>query len=230
MKKILTLIVLISTGAFSFGQDMKLFRFGLKIAPGIYWDNPDNSKEYESSGARAKFSYGLISEIQLSKIIGIATGLEFNYTSFGINYKNPTYYLGDPNLVKKRIYSVNYIDIPATVKMKTPEIGAMTYFGQFGFNVSIRLKGKALDSKADAEVPDVNVSSELAAMQLGLNVGGGVEYNLAGSTSLLISLNYHNGFTSVLREESKYLFDGNNVPIKQNATLNFVSLNLGVLF
>lgn len=241
MKKLYTLTVLILACRFSFAQDstekLKSLRFGLKIAPSVYWSHPDNANEFASSGNKMKFSYGLVTDFKLNKVLAVLTGLEINYSSFGINYKNPTYYKTDTFNITKRNYKVTYVDLPLTLKMKTPEIGYITYFGQFGLTFSVRAKGKAIDSgttKKDPannlEITDVNVTKELNLFKLGLNVGGGIEYNLAGSTSLLIGINYHNGFTNILKKESAQLLNSTYANLKQNAALNYVSLSLGVLF
>ena len=61
-------------------------------------------------------------------------------------------------------------------------------------------------------------------------MGGGIEYNIAGTTSLLVSVNYHNGFTNTLKKESNHLLGTDLDKVEQNSTLNFVSLSVGILF
>ena len=63
-----------------------------------------------------------------------------------------------------------------------------------------------------------------------INVGAGAEYNLAGSTSLLISVNYLNGLTNVSKSKSDYMFRTDGTAYKQKFTNNAVSLSVGVLF
>lgn len=243
MKKILCLSVFIFVGKFSFSEDaqdkFKNFRLGLKIAPSIYWDSPDDSKSFTSSGVKPKFSYGAIVEYKLNKTYSIATGFEVNYASFGINFMNKTYLISsipDTFLIKSRIYNVTYLDIPLTFKMKTPEIGYMTYFGQFGLDLSFCAKGKSNDSGIlypsinESQETDVQVTDDLNLLKLALNIGGGMEYNLAGGTSLLIGANFHNGFTNILKSESVSLKNSSYKSLTQNTTLSYLSLNLGYLF
>ena len=58
------------------------------------------------------------------------------------------------------------------------------------------------NEKIDTE--DVNL------FKLGLNIGLGVEYNLVGNTSLLVGLNWINGFTNVLKKKSNEIFYNSN--------------------
>jgi len=249
---ILSIILLFSAKTtFAQENEMKNFRFGLKIQPSIAWFKPDDALKFESNGAKMKFGYGLMTEFRLSSIICFSTGVEINSTGGGLTYKNTTWSTYDsipPDTnkfsVDQRTYKANYVEIPITLKMKTPEIGTMTYFGQFGVNASIRWNGKTVDKGKGIDPNDVkrelDGTKELGFLQLGLNVGGGFEMNLAGTTSLTVSINYHNGFTNVLRSESKNLWEKAAVttsapnpvasPVKQNAKSKSLSLTIGVLF
>ena len=113
--------------------------------------------------------------------------------------------------LKERTYNVNYLNIPLFIKMKTNEIGYMTYFGQFGLNTSIRTKARAND-KANVLVgqglssdysKDLHVDKEVQIAKMAGTIGGGFEYNISGSTSLVVSLNYDYGFTSLTKNTSK---------------------------
>ena len=42
--------------------------------------------------------------------------------------------------LKERKYKVNYVTIPIGLKLKTKEIGYLTYFGEFGGNIGIPYK------------------------------------------------------------------------------------------
>jgi enterochelin esterase-like enzyme len=66
-----------------------------------------------------------------------------------------------------------------------------------------------------------------------LNIGGGAEWNLAGSTSLVFGLNWYNGFSNVLKNDSKYVFrtySNGYAATKQNAKASAIALTVGVLF
>lgn len=153
-----------------------------------------------------------------------------------------------PCLLNERKYSITYVTLPLTLKLRTKEIGALTYFGMFGINSSFRVAAKATDevqkpatssssgwgtpetiSKTDIK-KDVNLFSEA------LNMGLGVEWNLSGTTSLVIGANYILGFSNIVKSESKYLNKftaggpGYGAPLKQSLKSNSIGLTIGVLF
>ena len=245
----------------SFAQDennLKNFRFGLRVTPAIDWLRPDEGKAIEKNGVALKFSYGLMMEFRLNKVISFVTGVGGDYDGGKLTFKDSAvYYVNDGNVIKaadttttshkwssykldSREYKVNYVNIPIMLKMKTPQIGAMTYFGLFGGDLGIRTKAKAIDGNTPLHVPsgatfdntDVDITKDMNLLKLNLNVGAGFEYNLAGSTSLVVSVNYKRGFISALKSESEYIVKGKLNPsaFKQTALLDGLALTCGILF
>lgn len=250
----------------SFAQETadSKFRFGLKVAPAFTWMKPDDKKKLASDGVALKFAYGLVTEFRLTSVASFVTGLEVNYSGGRLNFANANdsvYYdateytlpaagIQDRFFVTQRSYRITYVDIPLLLKMKTPEVGAFTYFGSFGINLSIRGKVKANDegtlvtyrdsasvlmrqkTTQGYEIPDVIVTKDMNLFRAGLNVGVGAEYRIAGSTSMFVSLNFQNGFTNVLKQKSETLRSQtkNNTVFLQNAKTNFVQVNIGVMF
>ncbi len=248
------------------GEKQPKFRFGLKIAPSVAWLGPDKTKfndlSVENGGAKIKFGYGLITEFILAKNYSFLTGVEVNYLGGIINYKDANrvnYRLNDTAAVflKSREYKQQYITIPLALKLKTNEIGYMTYFGQIGVDLSFKIKGRANDigtvfykehidsTDFSVEGPaydekDVDILKQVGALgflRVALNVGAGVEWNIAGNTSLLFALNYNNGFTNFFnkstKDESKLTTSNNYVPtekLDEKASSNYVALTVGVLF
>lgn len=218
-------------------NNLKNFRFGLHATPAIAWYKPDNEKVYKSDGSKLKFAYGLSTEFRLNKVASFATGLNINYSGGTLRFveDSVSYALeNDIFYIDSRVFNTIYVDIPLTLKMKTPEIGAMTYFGQFGINLGILTKARANDQGTRKAISvsndDVDIKKDMSFVNIGLNVGGGAEYNLAGSTSLVFSINYHNGFTNILQKESDYLVHKSGEKVKLNVNSNYLSLTVGVLF
>jgi hypothetical protein len=222
--------------------EAKGFRFGLKAEPSIVWIKPDDVKKYESGGARMKFAYGLMTEFRLGKTASFVTGLEATYSGGKINMLDSVYYIpvDDTNhfYLKDRSYNTTYIGIPIALKMKTPDIGGMTYFGMFGINTAIKTKARAKDEgnfvgTSTSSLTGVDISNEINFLRFDLVVGGGFEYNIAGSTSMVVSVNYHNGLTNTFRGESKSLKSVVNNSItasKLDAKTHYISLTVGILF
>lgn len=267
-KSISTFLILFSvlTVIAQEGEKQPKFRFGLKVSPSVAWLGLDktrfNDLDVENGGAKIKFGYGLITEFILAKNYSFLTGVEVNYFGGSINYKDVNkvnYQLNDSTalFLSSRAYKQQYITIPLALKLKTNEIGYMTYFGQIGVDLSFQIKGRANDNgtlyyKANADTTafsvqgpeysqeDVNVYKQTGIfgfLRVALNVGAGVEWNIAGNTSLLFALNYNNGFTNFFNKDSKdanKLLDNNNhataKTLDQKASSNYVALTVGVLF
>jgi hypothetical protein len=167
MKKALLLaFTAVLAGTFVFAQEgeneMKNVRFGLMVNPQMTWYKPD-SKKLTSGGAVAKIGGGLAIEFRLAKVASLTTGFMINLNGGKLNMVDTTYYFLSSEgefqarsealttatsvqyKLNNRIYKNSYITVPLIFKLKTPEIGALTYFGQFGLNSNIRWKSKVTD-------------------------------------------------------------------------------------
>ncbi len=270
MKKILVLILGFSIGiqyatAQESGENnIKNVRFGLKTAGMLTWYKPDNAKKFENNGVSAKGCYGLMLEFRLNKVASIATGFQVDYFGGKLKMLDSNYYFLSKDseflkfadsttgttryILNSRKYNTTYVTLPFSLKFKTPEIGTMTYFGQFGINASVKAKCRVDDeinntkwtdnfdkikTEGGATQTDLDNTSDMNLIMLALNVGGGVEMNLAGSTSILLGLNWYNGFSNVLKSDSKYLFgspNNNNAAVDQDAKASAIALTVGILF
>lgn len=248
MKKIFIITAIAFTTNFLFAQEgeneLKNFRFGLKVTPSINWYKPEG-KILSANGPLLKFGGGLITEFRLAKVASIQTGIQVDVDGGKIKYNNggPSnanantvsyYYLGlDDKIVNfdtvlshsashthyqlnERTYNVTYITIPLTLKMKTKEIGALTYYGQIGMNNSFRWKAAANDElQVINDVTNtlgtkdskskIDITQDISLYTASLNFGIGAELNFSGSTSLTFGLNYNLGFTNVVKADSEYL-------------------------
>ena len=282
MKKLLTISIMALIAHVAFAGDgeneLKNFRFGLKVTPSVNWYKPEG-KIMESNGAGVKFGGGLVLEFRLAKVISIQTGVQIDMDGGKIKYNNAG--LSNPNAnsvsyfynnaddkivkysdtyatdpaythyqVNERQYKISYITIPLSLKMKTKEIGTMTYFGQIGVNTSVRWKATANDKVTvinDTPIPTlgatdskskVDVTKDVSLIHETLNFGLGTELNLSGSTSIVFGLNYNLGFTNVVKNESDYLERrvndsygvGTFSHMPQSFKSNAVILTVGVLF
>jgi hypothetical protein len=258
-------------------NELKNFRFGLKFTPSVNWYKPDG-KIIEPNGAAIKYGGGLILEFRLASVVSVQTGLQIDvnggktkYNNGGLSNPNANtvsyYYQNVDDKISKydsllayslshthyqlneRSYNITYITIPLALKMKTKEIGSLTYFGVIGINNSFRWKANANDKltviddvthtlAATASKSKVDVTKDISFYTASLNFGLGTELNLAGSTSLTFGLNYNLGFTNVVKKESDYLERrANNAlglgtfsDMPQKLKSNAVVLTVGVLF
>jgi len=205
-------------------QDEQKLHFGLKAAPSLAWISSD-SKGFASNGSKLGFSYGLITEFNFSKHYAFATGVDVTYR--GGNSKYSFDVNDSTTAVVETKYNLQYIEIPITLKLKTNEIGYLTYFLQFGLEPGFNIRSRA-DIKTTMQVAghpavatetdDVDIMDGINNLNLSMIIGGGLEYTLSGSTVLLAGVTFSNGFLDVI--------DGD--AIKANS--NYLALTLGILF
>ena len=257
-----SLILLFIGNTIAQDNELKNFRFGLKVTPMINWMRPD-IKGLEKNGSSIKFGYGLMLEFRLNKVISFATGIGGDYDGGKLSFKDSaSYYVFDDALItakeaatkitandtlklahyllKSREYTINYVNIPVTLKMKSGDIGGITYYGLFGGDIGIRTKAKANDETSSLKVPPgvsfdgkkVDITKDMGIIRINLNVSAGIEYNLSGSTSFVAGINYRRGFLSALKTESEYLIKGSTgaTKFKQSAPTDAIMLTVGILF
>ncbi len=223
-------------------NDFASWRFGLRIQPSLSWlRTPGN--DFENGKAKFNFGYGLMVEKSLLKSTYLTTGFFIN--DIGGNYK----YTGldkticfkdksDSIFFTSRKLMLKYVELPIALKFRTPEINYLTYTAHFGVDVGFRIKATADESFRDAQNANapglyqaIDIKNDVSFMRLGLNVGIGAEYSLAGSTSLIAGFSYVNGFTNILRKESELLrYKDDPAKVKQIFYGHAVVLHIGVLF
>ena len=271
MKKILTSLLLLAFIIPAIAQDENNFknvRFGLMAAPSLNWYKPDYPKKLEKAGSKLGFAWGMQIEFRLNAVAVIATGLQVDYDRGYLNFLDTAVYwydtkeqayleLGDTGTagvnkelykLDTRLYKTNYVTLPFCLKMKTKDIGGMTYFMKFGLNSSFRLKAKANDDFTKLNPPpttklsnsDLDNTNDMKLFRFQLQVGGGAEYNLSGTTSIVFGLAFNYGFSNVLTKDSKYLMKSNgkgtnnyagaNAAFPQNAASSNIALTIGMLF
>lgn len=264
-------------------NEIRNFCFGLAITPSLNWYSTE-SKIIQRDGIAPKFGGGLILEFRLAKVASIQTGINITTAGGKLKYKNGGQYAPGATTVSyfydntledivqynenntsttythyqlnSRKYQTTYISVPVLLKLKTREIGAMVYYGQFGLNSFFRWKGRAKDDVSVLDAPNTGtpetksnlvISKDVSIYNAALNFGLGTEWNLAGTTSMLIGLNYNLGFTNVLKSKSNFLgkrynYDNYNVSdpfkntnydsgaLEQIVKENSLVLTIGVLF
>ena len=206
----------------------RYFHFALNFTPGVYWLSP-NSSNNTANGASFGFCYGANLEFYFTRNYGFLLG--FEVTQIGAKYINTTNFTRYDSIVNHN-ETVQYLQLPLELKLKTDPFRNIRYYGLVGLDLGFRLK--ATDDYNTQVTPNffnmgygilnsysgnnVNISSQTDFFRISLVIGGGVEYAIAGSTSLQASLTYNNCFTNLNNTSS------NAVNIKG------VELMIGVLF
>jgi hypothetical protein len=274
MKKINTLILFCLLTSLSFAQEKKVstskYRLGFKVSPNISWLASDNGNMTVGDKS-LQFGYGLNFDIFFADHYAIGTG--FNINNTGGKYSYFAKYTGDDidaagtvitdmtqvGLISRDL-RLQYLQIPLTFKMKTDEIGYITYWGQFGLGLNMNLKALSDDnidylyyqnkntlawekSNRTNSASDMNdIKNEVNIFSSNLIFAAGIEYNISGNTSILAGLTFQNGFTDALKGSGVAKDKTTNSPVFTGGALNtpksfdlsglpnYVELNIGILF
>ena len=212
MKKLSVAILMIFISASLAAQ--KDFQLGLQFSPTIGWIKPD-VEGVEFDGTKIGFSGGLIGDFNISQNYAFSTGIFIVNTGGGLvnTYKDTNF----NTEVKARTYiRMKYLEIPLTLKLKTNEIGYLTYYGKFGFSAGFNYDASAdLSYESAIDIPTnkkrdaVDFKDQINLMRLALVVGVGAQYNLSGSTSLVMGVTFNNGFTNIFNKK-KIKFESEN--------------------
>ena len=232
MKKTLPiLIIFLFFGIQSYSQ-VKPFRFGFKVAPNISWISPD-SKSYSSEGASMGFSWGFLADITLTENYFVKTGFEVDYLGGKLSCPHTLVIPGDTvssTGTLNRKYNLRYLTIPLTIKMRTNQFGKIAYYGEIGFGTSFNLRANGTDS-FDYNSGQSNYSSEedlndeVTFMKSSIIVGGGIEYFIDESSSIILGISFHNGLNNILKGANTV-----DTEIDQKGHLYYFQLTVGVMF
>lgn len=205
------------------------FRFGLKVSPNLSWFRTE-TRGYENDGVGLGFSYGLIIDYEFAENYAITTGLNILQTGGKMKYPWHVYQNGSPERVTMhRDHRYRHLEVPLALKLRTVEVGYMTYYGKFGVGLGFMTSAFAdedyrLPDGSDVYDPTVDLKEETKFLRAGLLLGAGAEYNFGGLTSLLFGITFHNGFSNILEQRN------DAVPHTPSAHSLYVELTLGVMF
>jgi|TARA_B110000037_G_scaffold44397_1_gene54554 hypothetical protein len=225
--------------------ELRKVRFGLYAQGSLCWLTPEQQKIYSRGNFGLGYGWGLDVEINFNPTTTLRTGINFSTFKAGINYYDEdldaihkTYYLlndeenfipwgdetppdGELYHLLYRKYTVNYVNIPIVLKLKTSEIGYFTYYGEFGGSIGLKT-GALVDDRiipfsysSDSLSPiidrsyileDIDISKGTQPVRFGLNLGAGAEYSLSGTTALFFQLNWNYFVTNQLTKESNEEF------------------------
>lgn len=274
MKKINTLILFCLLTIMSYAQATKTttnkYRLGFKVSPNISWLASDNSNMTVGDKS-LHFGYGLNFDIFFAENYAIGTG--FNINNTGGKYSYFAQFTGDDvnasgvdiaNMNQVGLISrdlrLQYLQIPLTFKMKTNEIGYLTYWGQFGLGLNMNLKALSNDdidflsyqdkstldwvtsNRLSSSESSQDIKNEINIFSSNLIFAAGIEYNLSGNTSLLAGLTFQNGFTDAFKGTGVVKDPSTNAPVfnggvenlpktfELSGLPNYIELNIGILF
>ena len=210
MKLTVTIIFTLFFTTILFAQDyygssyeQKSVSLGITVSPNFHWLRYDDEQVEMSS--KIGFTYGLLSDFYLAENYAFSTG-------FLINNLNASSNFNAENKLVQNNYKLQYIEIPFGLKMQSTPSNQKNFYGQFGFTAGMKISGKVKEDNSSKK----NLGSDADVFRLGLQVGGGVNWQLDEKLKLMTGLSLNNGFTRILK---------NGEPKN-----SYLSLNLAIFF
>lgn len=254
-KKILTVILFCSFCATSWSQNeseapsndagYQSIRIGVYGAPTMSWMRPsaakDGAKTQENGGSKIGFTYGLMGDFHFAENYAVGTGIQVNSTGGKINTSNPNALKGE---VSKSSfdYSVQYLEIPVALKLKTDRMGKISIFGQAGMTIGFNISKKmtydmsVIDTGSSAKNYTVGEKEKIkggigniAPIMFQMNIGAGIQYAIGKKLDAYAGIFFNNGFAPNATDPTKI----SNIPASftdGNTRLNNFALRLGFYF
>lgn len=200
--------------------------FAIHADPVISWMG-SNESEYRSEGARAGFDIGLNVLHFFADNYAISSGLSF-VSAGGRQSTDDQHILVFTNFNEQLApgtevrYNIQYLNIPAGIRLQPDQVGYLTYITDLGFDVRMRIKS-TIDVPA-IDIRHENARNELYGINAGWHIGIGIEYELAIDASLVAGLGYAQDFFDITKD----LEDVNQVDDRSG--LRMVKIMLGIKF
>jgi hypothetical protein len=227
-------------------------RVGIVLNSGASWLKLE--KDQENNGLGFTIGGGLVTEFRMSDYVSFVTGVSMVNLSSKVKYSSDVNFIyessedgitmpADTSLLLSRGYFFKTVQIPLRLKLKTPEIGYLTYFAEVGVvgNViyesytkknTILEEGTTKELLGDLTKIDAEKVTNWFRGSLSMNLG--FEYSLVGNTALVVSLTWDYALTNVLRDDdlsnTRLSFANTGKVFSQKGNLNYAGLKVALMF
>lgn len=191
------------------------YRFGFQASPSLSWMSA-NDKRINSSGTNLGIRIGSIVEYYLDENYLFTGGIQLHINQGGqllhdvggnlwseADLSNPAY--DDfPDGVKLR-YHLQYLEFPFSFRMRTREFG----FWRFYIEAPILQLNFLVRAKGDIEGPGLEMSlgeeirEEVRLLGISYGFGGGGEYSISESLSLITGVYYHRIISDITSDNGR---------------------------
>jgi hypothetical protein len=232
MKKII-LFMLTAMLTTAVEAQTKQWKIALHVDPNVSWLKPDD-KNLTAGDNKLNFGFGVSIDKMFTDNYAIGTGFNLFNTGGQLSYFDERITDDGQRTIASmnRTYMLKYAEVPITLKLRTNEIGYITYWAQVGVGLGVNIKSKSddvIDYKklengtnpdslrwsdatliADESIEDEDIGRDISIFRSSLIIAGGIEYNLSGDASIVAGVCLNNAFSNVLK--GKGVVASNNEP------------------
>lgn len=235
---IVIISIIFLSGSLMAQESFKNIRFGPEVSPQISWMYTNNN-QINSEGNNFGLKLGLMGEYYFTENYALTGGLGLAFNSGGtLKHDVGGNLLSRSDLSSSNLndlddgaeikYSMQYVELPIGLKMKTRQFGYVSYYAHlpvFTLGILTRSRGDIMATNASAT--NENISPDTRFFNFSWGFGGGAEYSVSPETSLVFGLYYQQSMVDVTRDKGT-LRTGEREDSK--GTFGIISLRLGVLF
>jgi Outer membrane protein beta-barrel domain len=178
MKNSILIITAICLSLSGMAQSQQ-WKIAFRFDPNISWMKPDD-KNIEQGSNKLKFGFGIMLDKMFTDNYAFGTGFNVIHTGGELSYLYTGGYKkegasSNTEIVAQRVrtYNLQYLEIPLTLKLRTNEIGYITYWAQMGLGLGFNIKAKADDETTyvrekvvvadNPDTPDIDEASTTSA-------------------------------------------------------------------
>jgi hypothetical protein len=192
---IFLIIILLSLPGKIFAQKIS---FGVFADPAVSWFSSDNVSTTWNKGARAGFNFGLTFDKYFTENYAFSTGLSLQSTG-GRLISGDTINFSQILLPgKAAVYKIQYLSIPIGLKLKTNQIGYVTFFTDLGFDPKFLVGGK-VDLETTPQIKGEGAMNSLNTFNISYHIMAGIEYSIGGSTALTFGLGFEKNLLDITK-------------------------------
>ena len=239
MKKIVAAIAFLCCLSWS-AQAQGEFRFGFQISPTFSWITTDDN-QIDNNSSNLGLRLGMLGEKFFQEKYSILFGIGFAFNQGGTLRHTeggnfwPNSDLSDPiyrNLPSgvNLKYSLQYIELPFALKMRTNEFGYMRAFFEIP-RITIGMNTQARGDISSSNIENTSqetIEDDVNFFNLSWGLGGGVEYNVSDNTALVGGIFYQHGFLDVTKDKNAVKSSGESEDSR--GTIRGITIRLGVMF
>lgn len=221
---ILISILILSHGWLAAQQAERPLRFMIHAQPCMTWLHADET-HLTAGPVRVGFDGGMRLDYSFDRFYAFSFGADWNLTGGSLLFQD-TLFLDRINKFDtlapqtRLTYHLQYVDIPFSVKFKTPQIGYTTLFTEVGLDPMINIR--ALIDAADNNISKEPFQQGVGPFNLGYHLGAGMIYSFGNGMGLQIQVIYKNTFLDVTKE--------NDIRLPDNTRINQAGLSIGLIF
>lgn len=219
MKKLILVLIFLSAITVTYSQ--KGFNLTFLASPQVSWLKSD-SKDSEGNRGLLGFGYGVEGDYFLaSENYAITTGMTVSTIGGSLTYRSSVSFSGKELPIGTKVdYYLTNLEFPLALKMRTKDFNRFRYFAQFGLTNWLNIKARATSHDIKRSFQKETIRDEISFFNMGLNVGGGLEYDMGHGNAITGGLVYSNGFTDATTNSS----------VNDAATLKVLRIRVGFVF